>query len=279
MDDHFSNLPANEVIAFLSCSLREADKPLVDALEKHFQRLGFRCVTIGRNVAGIGGADDAIKKLMDGAHCLIGIATPRLNVSDYHHPDEPFVLSNPYLLQETAMAFQMGIPYLIFKTPEVHFPSGVLSSNLYINVQKDLSPKENPVFLQRSELVRTTLNELKQMALKRRQDIEKLDVGGLVSLASAFAAGAAVTGAVATWLFSSPEKTILPESEKEDTSSFEEQFESSYFYEEAGVSHQVDENFEMNHLLEEVLVDMESSDVSEFEENWSLEDEEEDSDW
>src|SRR5947209_7945521 len=108
------------VTAFLSCSVRPNDWPLVDAIEKKvLSPMGFRCFTVGRNVSLAEQTDDAIRRLVDSCECLIGIATERLSAIDREMPDRTLSIATPYLLQETSMAFQSQLPFLILKTPEV----------------------------------------------------------------------------------------------------------------------------------------------------------------
>lgn len=104
------------VTAFLSCSVRHNDWPLVDALEEKVLRpLGFRCFTIGRNISLTDQPDNAVRRLMGSCECLIGVATERLTATDRDAPEKTLTLATPYLLQETSMAFQAELPFLVFK--------------------------------------------------------------------------------------------------------------------------------------------------------------------
>jgi hypothetical protein len=69
-----SNQPeTNYVTAFLSCSVRPEDQPLVNAIEnKVLSPMGFRCLTVGRNISLPDQVDDAIRDVIDRVDCLIG---------------------------------------------------------------------------------------------------------------------------------------------------------------------------------------------------------------
>src|SRR5438128_759977 len=108
------------VTAFLSCSVRPDDWPLVDAVEKKvLGPMGFRCFTIGRNISLPEQTDDAVRRLVTSCECLIGVATERLSAIDRDFPDRTLSIATPYLLQETPMAFQSELPFLILKTPSI----------------------------------------------------------------------------------------------------------------------------------------------------------------
>jgi|ERR1035437_783449 hypothetical protein len=115
------NRSKDVVTAFLSRSVRPRDWPVVDALvDKVFTPRGFRCFTIGRNVSLADQTDDAVRRLLNSCDCLIGVATERLNATDRDFPDRTLSIATPYLLQETSMAFQAQLPFLIFKARGVH---------------------------------------------------------------------------------------------------------------------------------------------------------------
>lgn len=160
-------LGTDEVLAFVSCSVRASDKALIDALERDvLQRLGFRCVTVGRNVGGPMTADAAIKQWIDQAHCLIGVATARLAASEISDADAKFILPTPYLVQESAMAFQRGIPMLMLRASGVTLPA-VTGTNLWLEIAPQLS-NGRAKFLGGRDLVLATLRDLKAKALQRK---------------------------------------------------------------------------------------------------------------
>jgi len=172
-----NTIRSNEVVnAFLSCSIRPRDWPLVSAIEeKVLNPMGFRCFTIGRNVSLAEQTDDAIRRLIESCDCLIGIATERLNATDRDFQDKTLSLATPYLLQETSMAFQSGLPFLIFKTTNVTL-LGITNRNLCLEIDGQLSEKGKPRFRCKQESLSSALQDLKQKALNRRKQIgeEKL---------------------------------------------------------------------------------------------------------
>src|SRR5216683_1503743 len=103
-----SNKPQEDYItAFLSCSLRPEDRPLADAIEdKVLWPMGFRCLTVGRNVSLPDQVDDAIREIIERVDCLIGIAAVRLEAAELSLPNRTLGLASPYILQESAMAHQ-----------------------------------------------------------------------------------------------------------------------------------------------------------------------------
>jgi len=157
----------NFVTAFLSCSVRPEDRPLVDAIEDRVLiRMGFRCLTVGRNISMPDQVDDAVRDLVQRVDCLIGVATVRFDAADRSLPNRTLCLATPYLVEETAMAHQRRIPFLVFKTPEVTL-QGVAARNLYLEVLPALR-NGRPVFKSSPPVVRTSLEELKKRSLEAR---------------------------------------------------------------------------------------------------------------
>lgn len=154
------------VRAFLSCSIRPSDWTLVGAMEKYLHRRGFRCYTIGRNLSYAEQTDEAIRRAVDSCDCLIGIATQRFDAIDRDFPSTTLKIATPYLLQETSMAFQSGLPFLVFKTPAVTL-QGITNRNLWVEIDEQL---HNGILRirRKEELVESALNDLKKKALDRR---------------------------------------------------------------------------------------------------------------
>ena len=195
-----ANTPQQDfVTAFLSCSVRPEDRPLVDALaDRVLWPLGFRCLTVGRNISLPDQPDDAIRGIIDKVDCLIGVATVRTDAAERSNPNRTLSFASAYVLQESAMAHQRRIPFLIFKTPEVTL-QGVTARNLYIEVAPDM-PNGKPRFHARRELVMSALDELKKPAItgrgQRRRDELLAGVGKL----STFVVGSYAAGSLFEWL-------------------------------------------------------------------------------
>lgn len=182
-----TNRSKDVVTTFLSCSVRPNDWPLVDALvEKVLAPQGFRCFTVGRNVSLADQTDDAIRRLMNSCECLIGVATERLNATDRDFPTKTLSIATPYLLQETSMAFQSQLPFLMFKTSGVSL-IGITTRNLWIEIDSQLTKNRRVKFQVTQELLLTALRDLKQRALDRRaqlaKDQWKASIGWLSTLA------------------------------------------------------------------------------------------------
>lgn len=185
--------------AFLSCSIRPPDRALVDAvINKVLLPMGFRCLTVGRNASIPDQIDDAIREIIDRVDCLIGIATVRLEAADRSIPNRTLLLASPYVLQESAMAHQRRIPFLIFKTPQVTL-QGVTSRNLYIELLPDM-PHGRPVFVARPEAVRSALAELKKRALDSRKQRSRSELLADIGKLSTFAVGTYAVGSFIEWL-------------------------------------------------------------------------------
>jgi hypothetical protein len=181
-----ANRSKDVIIVFLSCSVRPKDWPLVDAVIKDvLTPMGFRCFTIGRNISLAEQTDDAIRKLLNSCECLIGVATERLSATDRDFPDQTLRIATPYLLQETSMAFQSELPFLMFKTEGITL-LGVSSRNLWLEIERDM-PTGKVRFRSKKDLVYSALRDLKQKALERRakmgRDQLKRTVGWLSGIA------------------------------------------------------------------------------------------------
>jgi hypothetical protein len=195
-----SNKPEeNFVTTFLSCSVRPEDRPLVDAIEdKVLSPMGFRCLTVGRNVSLPDQPDDAIRDIIDRVDCLIGIATVRLEAAEPSLPNRTLRFASPYILQESAMAHQRRIPFLIFKTPEVTL-QGVTARNLYINVRPDM-PNGRPVFCVRREMLFSALEELKRRALENRKQRSRSQLFDGIGKLATFVVATQALGSFVEWL-------------------------------------------------------------------------------
>jgi hypothetical protein len=183
--------PGNVVRAFLSCSIRPGDWPLVEAMEKYLHRRGFRCYTVGRNLSYAEQTHDAIRSAVDSCDCLIGIATERFEAVDRDYPTTTLKIATPYLLQETAMAFTSGLPFLIFKTTGVTL-QGISNRNLWIEIDDKLHDGRIR-FYRRPELVASALADLRQKAVDRRAKLshdKTLNGLGRLSLAGVTTYGA-----------------------------------------------------------------------------------------
>jgi hypothetical protein len=172
---------------------------LVDAIDDRvLAPMGFRCLTVGRNISVPDQADDAIREIIDQVDCLVGIATVRLQATDPALPNRTLSLASPYVLEETAMAHQLRLPFLIFKAPEVAL-QGVTSRNLYIEIRPDM-PNGRPVFLARKEVVLSSLRTLRTRALDVRKRRSRDQFLATVGKLSTFAVGTYAFGSFLDWL-------------------------------------------------------------------------------
>jgi hypothetical protein len=153
---------------FLSCSVRLGDAPLVKAVKAFVENRGFACYTVGREVTLPEQVDDAVRRLMSECECLIGVATERLNATDVAKPTSTLRLATPYLLQETAMAFQAEMPFQILRADGITL-QGVTNRNLYIDIHPTLSPRGLVRFKANSAAVESSLVDLKAKALALRK--------------------------------------------------------------------------------------------------------------
>ena len=137
----------------------------------------FRCLTVGRNLSLPDQVDDTIRQIMQRVDCLIGIATVRFDAADRSLPNQTLRLASPYLLEETAMAHQRRIPFLISKTPEVSL-QGVTGRNLYLEVSPRLR-NGRPAFYSTKPVVRSALEALRKQSLDGRaaRDRDEFVVG------------------------------------------------------------------------------------------------------
>jgi hypothetical protein len=174
------------VTTFLSCSVRPNDWALVNSLvQRVLMPHGFRCFTIGRNVSLAEQTDDAVRRLMNSCECLIGVATKRLDATDRDFPERTLSIATPYLLQETAMAFQGELPFLILKTTGITL-QGVTNRNLWIEIEPELNKSGRVKIHGSRERLLSALVDLKQKALARRAQMNtdrlKASIGWLSAL-------------------------------------------------------------------------------------------------
>ena len=140
-------------------------------MERYLHRRGFRCYTVGRNLSYADQSDDAIRRGVDSCDCLIGVATQRFDAVDRDFPATTLRIATPYLLQETSMAFQSDLPFLIFKTSNVTL-QGITSRNLWIEIDDQLHDGKLRI-MSRKDLVDSALQDLKQKALDRRTRLSR----------------------------------------------------------------------------------------------------------
>lgn len=172
------------VAAFYSCSIRNEDQPLVDALSAYLAGRGLNCFTVGRNVSGARQPDDEIRKQILSCECLVGVATRRFTAIDVHRPTDQLGLPPAYLGHETSVAFGRGLPFLMFKTPDVQL-LGVPNRNLFIEIEPDLGATGRVRFKAKRELVECAIDDLKRQALdvRKKRSMGKL-VDGIVKVAA-----------------------------------------------------------------------------------------------
>jgi len=195
-----SNKPSGDsVTAFLSCSVRPEDRALVDAIEARvLWPMGFRCLTVGRNISLPDQVDDAVRDLMNLVDCLIGIATVRLDAAERSLPNRTLALASPYILQESATAHQRQLPWLIFKTPPVTL-QGVTARNPYIEVEPELR-NGRPAIRTGREALTAALSDLKRRAVEFRGQKTRNDILSGLGRLSTGILGAYAIGSLATWL-------------------------------------------------------------------------------
>lgn len=192
MDSGQGTRSKDVVTCFLSCSVRPADRPLVDAIERGVLRpMGFRCFTVGRNLSLPDSPDAAIKKLLGSCECLVGVATERLTATDRDIPDRTLSLATPYLLQETSMAYQAELPFLMMRTPGVSLV-GVTRANLYLSIASTLR-NGRVAFKDRKDAVYSALAELKHRALERRKALSNAEWKRRIGWLASIVVGAGVT--------------------------------------------------------------------------------------
>ncbi len=155
------------VTCFLSCSVRPADRPLVDAVERVLTLLGFKCFTVGRNVALPAAPDDAVRQLMQSCDCLVGVATERLEAKERDAPDRSLSLATPYLLQEDVHGIPGGhaLPYPTRRRREL---GGRDRQEPVHHNRSRLAASGRVKFKAREAALVATLVELKRLALQRR---------------------------------------------------------------------------------------------------------------
>lgn len=181
------------IFSFLSCSIHPGDLPIVECFVRSvLTPSGFKCFTVGRNYSAATDPHDAIKNLLNSTHCLIGIATKRLEVKSIFDPNSTLYYATTYLLQETSMAYFAGLPYLIFKTPEVTLP-GVTGKNLYIDFEYNRE-RDRIKFKCSESLLLSALRDLSQRAkeYKRKKGAQVFkNFVGIGSTITLFGMGAA----------------------------------------------------------------------------------------
>ncbi len=179
--------------AFLSCSVDPSDRPVVQAVANLLTKRGFQCRTVGRNWSAIGQPDDVMRKLVDESDCLVGIATARLSAVDHRNPNQTLTLATPYLLQETAMAHQRDLPFLIFKATDVDL-QGVTARNLYVPIERTVGEQGRLRLIPGTDRakVRAALDDLMAKAVARRKQRESDEFWGKAkNLGLVLAAGGA----------------------------------------------------------------------------------------
>lgn len=134
------------------------------------QPMGFRCFTVGRNITLPEQADDATRELLNSCECLIGVATERFTATDRDYPDSTLKLATPYLLQETSMAYQSNLPFLLIKARNVTLQA-ITGRNLCLEIDNTLSSKGKVRFYSKPDAVKNCLQTLKRKALERRANL------------------------------------------------------------------------------------------------------------
>ena len=205
-------MPASEPIkTFLSCSIRPDDRPLVNAAARRLGDYGFRCFTVGRNRSGAAPPDEVVKRVLLDCECLIGLATVRHDAVDVHDGSN-LKLATTYLVAETAGAFFVDIPFVIFYATGVNV-QGLPARNIYHEMSPKLSASGRWLVRDRTLMV-DALDDLRAQALevraRRRSDAWKKTAKDLLAVVGAGAVGyAAIDFFGRPWCFADPEEHDL----------------------------------------------------------------------
>lgn len=117
-----------EIPVFISCpkSYLNRQESFLDKVEEHLRSCELRPMTLGRNEYSIDSPLEAIRRMMAGSFGLLALAFRRTHIrdgvdrpqSDRGEPEwnrSGSWLSSPYCQIEPAMAYQIGLPVLIWR--------------------------------------------------------------------------------------------------------------------------------------------------------------------
>lgn len=129
---------------------------------------------------------------------MIGVATERLSATDRDFPDKTLSIATPYLLQETSMAFQSELPFLVFRVEGITL-FGVTGRNLWLEIDEQLH-NGRVRFRHKQELVHSALRDLKRKALARRAKLGREQLKRSIGWLSTIAVGGYGLSSGADWL-------------------------------------------------------------------------------
>ena len=124
--------------AFISCSLREEDKPFVNFIEAIVERFGFQPTgTVGKYSAA---PKPIWKQILDGiksADCVVLVATPRYVQQDIHNREKTGKGISEMLHVEVGMAVACKRPVLAFVLEGTDVGSFLPQFVQYITLKSD----------------------------------------------------------------------------------------------------------------------------------------------
>ncbi|MFN8335318.1 MAG: hypothetical protein U0U09_09325 [Cyclobacteriaceae bacterium] len=165
--------------AFISCSLREEDKPFIDLVEEILRKHNIEPFgTVGKYSASPENIAESMRKNIPEADLIVLIATPRYLQRDLKTGNETFGLSEMVHV-ETGMAFALEKPVVLFVKEGTNVGTFLPNITQYII----LNGEQNDL-VDKYALIYTLLNNayllVKKMKEKRSNiGLKHLVIGGL----------------------------------------------------------------------------------------------------
>jgi hypothetical protein len=177
--------------AFLSCSLRNEDKPFIDFIEKlleHYRIKPFG--TIGKySVAPINIAEH-MKQNIPLADMVVIIATPRYLQRDLQNGDVSYGLSEMVHV-ETGMAYMAGKPVVVFAQEGTHVGNFLPNITEYIILNGQDHDLQNKI-----SLINSLLKNAYSFVRKTREKNSSKETGKAVTAGLAIWGGLTILDAI-----------------------------------------------------------------------------------
>jgi len=172
--------------AFISCSLREEDRPFVDYIEWIVMMCGFEPFgTVGRYSAApipiCQHMDEGIKQ----ADCLVLVATPRYLSQDIHERQKTGRCMSEMLHVEVGMAYVLGKPVIAFVQEGTDVGGFIPQVTQYISLRYD----DRQQLESKSHLINDCFYRALSTILESNKKRENADIGKVIGWALAFYGG------------------------------------------------------------------------------------------
>jgi len=161
---------------FVSCSLREEDKPFIDLVTNILIHYNFNPFgTVGLYDASTDNPVALMKKNIDKCDFVVVAATKRYQTKDTHNEDKESNSLSEMIHNETGMAYMKSKPIVVFVEEGTNVGGFIRNITQYITLDKSQENLDS-----QTNLILSLLNDALQKVQAKRRSTAWKDLGSLL---------------------------------------------------------------------------------------------------